>query len=166
MAIVSCQVASGDLGAWSESGAGEFPGNMNDGLDGTFVSIVGTSAGAFTLQYDSTVIPTGAAITSVSVSGNCSNNAGGAAQTWTCYQGATPAVCGSFTTDNTSYSFTVPRPGGGVWTKAEVGTMYLYVACDGQGSGNPMRVRSSILTVYYGLPAGALVSGGLVFDLG
>jgi len=139
---------------------------MNDGLDGTFVSIVGSSAGAFTLLYDSTVIPTGAVISQIWVSGNCSNNAGGAAQTWTCYQGAANTVIGSFTTDNTNYYFQVARPGGGVWTKAEVGTMYLYVACDGQGSGNPMRVRSSILTVYYGLPAGALVSGGLVFDLG
>jgi len=163
MGAVSCQVASGNLGAWSESGAGEFPGNMNDGLDGTFVSIVGTSAGAFTLLYDETVIPTGSAITSVSVSGNCSNNAGGAAQTWTCYLGAANTVIGSFTADNTNYAFTVARPGGGTWTKAEIGTMYLYIACDGNGNGNPMRVRSSILTVYYGLAA---TPGGLVFDFG
>jgi hypothetical protein len=41
--------------------------------------------------------------------------------------------------------------------------MYLYIACDGNGNGNPMRVRSSILTVYYGLAA---TPGGLVFDFG
>jgi hypothetical protein len=72
-------------------------------------------------------------------------------------------VIGSFTADNANYAFTVARPGGGTWTKAEVGTMYLYVACDGQGNGNPTRVRSSILTVYYSLAA---IVGGLVFDLG
>jgi hypothetical protein len=136
---------------------------MNDGDDSTFVYIVGSSAGFFTMAYDNTTIPTGAVITSVSVSGNCSNNTAGAAQTWTCYLGATPAVIGSFTTDNTNYSFTVARPGGGTWTKADLGTMYLYVACDANGNGNPQRVRSSILTVYYNLAA---IVGGLVFDLG
>jgi hypothetical protein len=164
MGAVSCQVASGDIGAWTAVGA--FVANMNDGDDATFNSIVGSGAGAFTLLYDETVIPTGAAITSVSVSGNCSNNSGGAAQVWTCYLGAANTVIGSFTADNTNYAFTVARPGGGTWTKAELGTMYLYVACDGLGGGNPMRVRSSVLTVYYGLPASALVSGGLVFNLG
>jgi hypothetical protein len=163
MAYVSCQVSAGDPGAWAGAA---LPGCMNDGDDGTFLFIVGSSAGSFWLMYDSTVIPTGAAITSVGVSGNCSNNTAGAAQTWTCYQGATPAVCGSFTTDNTNYSFTVARPGGGTWTKAELGTMKIYVSCDANGNGNPMRVRSSILTVYYGLPPAALISGGLVFDLG
>jgi hypothetical protein len=163
MAYVNCQVASGDQGAWAGA---PLPGCMNDGDDSTFLFIVGTSAGSFYMQYDNTTIPTGAAITGVSVSGNCSNNAGGAAQTWTCYLGGVGTVIGSFTTDNTNYAFTVSKPGGGTWTKAELGTMYLYVACDGNGNGNPMRVRSSILTVYYGLPPAALISGSLVFDLG
>jgi hypothetical protein len=161
MATVNCQVASGNIGGWTAVGA--FPANMNDGDDGTYNSIVGSSAGFFTMLYDETTIPTGATITGVYVSGNCSNNTAGGAQTWTCYLGATPAVIGSFTADNTNYYFTVARPGGGVWTKAEIGTMYLYVACDGQGNGNPTRVRSSILTVFYNLAA---TPAGLVFDLG
>lgn len=161
MATVNCQVASGNIGSWTAVGA--FPANMNDGNDGTYNSIVGSSAGWFTMLYDETTIPTGATITGVYVSGNCSNATAGATQTWTCYLGAANTVIGSFNTDQTNYYFTVARPGGGAWTKAELGTMYLYVACDGLGNGNPQRVRSSILSVYYGAVA---TPGGLVFDLG
>ena len=161
MGAVTCQVASGNIGTWTAAGA--FPANMNDGDDATFNYIVGSSAGFFTMLYDSTVIPTGSAITGVYVSGNCSNNTGGAAQTWSCYLGAANTVIGTFNTDLSNYYFQVARPGGGTWTKAELGTMYLYVACDGAGGGNPMRVRSSVLSVYYGLAA---VPGGLVFDFG
>lgn len=162
MAYVNCQVASGDIGDWSTA-SGTFPSNMNDGSDVSYNYIVGSSAGDFTMFYDTTVIPSsGIVVTGVNVSGACSNNTSGGAQTWTCTLGGVPLVLGFFTADNTSYYFDMYRPGGGAWTKADLTGMFLTVNCDGNGNGNPMRVRSSIITVYFNYSVVLAPIGGLI----
>jgi hypothetical protein len=128
---------------------------LNDGDINTWIQTGGDTSNYFYSYFDSTQIPDGAVISSVVVSGECSNGSGGSTS-FSCTLGSTVAV-GSLTSE-ASYSFALSRPGGGTWTKADVAAMYVLCQVNADGNGNPVRAKSQWLTVTYVLSGAYFVT--------
>lgn len=145
MASVNCTVTSSG-GGWSS--VGTYPANLNDGDAGTYQWTAGNGVGANNTYFDSTGIPDGAVISSVSVSGLWGAGSSTATVNYTCYLGGNTTNLGTIG-DVSGYGSGIDKPGGGTWTKADVGNMYVKFTSLGTGNGNAIRLKSSSLTVYY-----------------
>lgn len=151
MASVNCTVTAAG-GGWTP--VGTYPGNQNDGDPDTYMAWPADTAGTTDNYYDSTGIPDGAVISSVSVSGlwgSGAGNTGTAYANFTCHLAASTTDLGSIG-DVSGYGGGIARPGGGTWTKTDVASMYIRWTSLTLGNGNNMRLKSSVLTVYYTLP--------------
>lgn len=146
MSVVNCTVVAG--GGWNSVGA--FPANQNDGDGGTYQWWPGNAGGSNDCAFDSTVIPSGATISSVVVSGLWGAGSPAATAAFSVVLGAASLALG-VVGDVASYAFAVPRPGGGAWTKADIAAMAVRVSSLSTGNGNAMRLKSSVLTVTYTL---------------
>jgi len=154
MASVNCIVVGG--GGWTARGSA-FPANQNDGDNGTYQGWPGDTPGSNDNYYDNTQIPDSAVISSVSVSGEWGAGSGAATANYTCHLGGNTTNLGTIG-DVTGYGAGIAHPGGGNWTKADVGSMFIRWTSLSTGNGNEMKLKSSVLTVYYTLPATNLAS--------
>lgn len=157
MAFVNCAVTAAG-GGWTPVGA--YPANQNDGDADTYQSWPADTLGTNDNYYDSTGLPDGAVISSVSVSGLWGpgdGNTGAAYVNFTCHLAASTTDLGSLG-DVTGYGSGIAKPGGGTWTKADVASMYVRWSSLALGNNNPMKIKSSVLTVYYTLPVTSLGS--------
>lgn len=147
MSVVVLPVLGG--GGWTAVGAA-FPANQNDGDNGTYQGIAGNTVGSNDCTFDTTGIPNGAQISDVTVSGLWG---AGSAPATASMQGirAGISVALGVIGDVASYSFSIPRPGGGTWTKADVAALTVRTTSLGSGNGNFIRQKSMALTVTYTL---------------
>lgn len=155
MPSVNCTVVSG--GGWNAIGS-SFPDNQNDGDNETYQGWPGDTAGTQSNLYDNSVIPDGAIIQSVGVSGLWDAGSPPATCTVRCHLGADNTLLDSALNDVSSYSYDIARPGGGSWTKADIGGMSVQWSSNQTGNGNNMRLKSSVLTVTYILSGETFVS--------
>lgn len=149
MAAISCNVIAGG-GGWNSIGT--YPANQNDGDNGTYQWNAGDQAGTNDNYYDSTQIPAGAVISSVIVGGFWGAGSAAATVNYTAHLGGNTTNLGTIG-DVSAYGADVTRPGGGTWTKADIGSMFIRWTSLLTGNGNAMKLKSSGITVYYTLPA-------------
>ena len=154
MAAINCVVTSAG-GGWGSIGA--YPANQNDGDADTYQWLAGNVGGTNDNYYDSTGIPDGAVISSVVVSGLWGAGSAAATSNFTAHLGGNTTNLGTIG-DVSGYGSGIAKPGGGTWTKADVAAMFVRFTGLGTGNGNAMRLKSSVLTVYYTLPATNLAS--------
>lgn len=146
MASVNCTVVSG--GGWNSIGA--FPANQNDGDNGTYQWWPGDQAGSHDNLFDHTAIPDGAQISAVAVSGLWGAGSAPATAAFSAILGVNSVALGTVG-DVPNYSFGVPRPGGGTWTKSDIQTLRIRTSSLQTGNGNAIRIKSAVLTVTYTL---------------
>jgi len=145
MSVVVLPVLGG--GGWSPFGAA-FPANQNDGDNGTYMGFPGNASGSNDCTFDTTGIPNGAQISDVSVSGFWG---AGSAPATAAFQAILPpnSLSLGVVGDVASYGFSIPRPGGGIWTKGDVALLTVRVTSLATGNGNLVRLKSMALTVTY-----------------
>lgn len=147
MSVVNLTVTAG--GGWSAFGSA-FPGNQNDGDAGTYQGWPGNTPGSNDCLFDFASIPDGASISAISVSGLWGAGSAAATVNFSAILGVNSVLLGTVN-DVTSYTFSVPKPGGGTWTKTDVQSLRIRVSSLSTGNGNTMRLKSSVLTVTYTL---------------
>jgi hypothetical protein len=147
VASVNLPVVSG--GGWTPI-AQTFPLNQNDGNFDTFQGWPGFTAGSNDCLFDHTLVPDGATISSVVTSSLWDAGSAPAVVAVSCILGVNSVALGNVG-DVASFAFSVPRPGGGIWTKTDLATMRIRVTSLQSGNGNNMKLRSSVLTVTYTL---------------